>query len=1190
MNNIKKCNFNSEFAYILNNKDDELVELINISDYLKNKNLQKEIKNGAKYLFCQERHELIKYESITKIRKDHFKHKINKYGSMTDWHKEWQSNFKNIEVHIGNNIVDALVNNNILEFQHSYISEEDINNRKNNAINNNKILNWIIDCNNSIEINKIGNIYMIYFYNDEWNFSNFTCHDFIFLNFEDKIYKINPSEVKSNMIDVIEYKTKIEFINSMKNNINIWSEEKIPQCILYHNQRGAGCGKTYESIQLMDKDIKFKHKEIFIYLTKAHTAKDVIYNELLEQYSRGSLSNLEMPKEYRNDSGKQYKIKYYNKETAKKCRIIIGTIDSFMWAIGNKNHKDKDYFEGIVDSIKNGFVGTSKKGTIKYSQDNIILNKKCLIIIDEAQDLGPKYIEAVCSIMRNTYVDAYIIGDKLQSIWGEHNIHTFLEFNDLPHITIKTSVGINHVMRFHNEQFKDFVNGIIDFKKYNLSSITQICNNTDCKYKHDNIKPYNLFQVPTIYTDDRDGIKIDKLILEIINYMKKEINIHNYLPNNFMFIFPILSKNALANRLEAKIQDFWIEKFSDKNYQNTSLINNEYWREKIKNEKYHKYVFLHKSDEGKSIDLRESENATRILSIHASKGNGCEVVFLLGLTQSSLQRFSNDKCNLQYDSLLHVAITRQKKSLYIGIENNGDDISQKFSKYNIDFNAEIKPKLNEIKKSTKYNSIIGYTFILNNIFENINNKYIDKLEIKLQDDQTQTNIIEWGHHIIRYCAFYYHIVRNIINSEKMVFDNYYNDQYVAILTKISKLNIEVYDHIEYYRIIKKEMDKIFPILIFSACDKTVYYKYKDILYSFIIKIQKKIEKGIDNRKLPVLCPLETVILIHMINLYQDKQFSATTIMDVYSIIYYFDECSSSINEDHYNNYKCLCNTKFPKNNNINIGKYPDIKNSIINHYNKIEKVNILYANYKKYISENMNDSYNFDYNINHPVVLYRENKNFKISSSFEIIANSDKYVIYFIIKPQFNKLNFNEIILASVFKNYLLMNSCITHKNNYERFKNKIIYTCILSLDSIEPLFINLNIDENCDIIKNSIKEYLLKEYSDKHKIVYTFYLYCKKNKPNGIDSIRYTYDEILKHNDSLTYDSSEIPKYIENYFYSLSEEIRKCNKNRIKINDVLIKIDTLEIFLENIKEYLVNAINEYTDNSNDNDNDEIDY
>ncbi len=51
-------------------------------------------------------------------------------------------------------------------------------------------------------------------------------------------------------------------------------------------------------------------------------------------------------------------------------------------------------------------------------------------------------------------------------------------------------------------------------------------------------------------------------------------------------------------------------------------------------------MFLHKNDEGKSINLKESENATRIMSIHASKGTGCEVVFLLGINEQTLRVFS----------------------------------------------------------------------------------------------------------------------------------------------------------------------------------------------------------------------------------------------------------------------------------------------------------------------------------------------------------------------------------------------------------------------------------------------------------------------------------------------------------------------------------------------------------------------
>jgi hypothetical protein len=1183
------CNNNSEYAYILKNKNDETINKITILNYIQNKELQNEIKTGDKYLVCKEKHDLIKYESL--IKKCHFKHKS--ISLITDWHKDWQNNFEQKEIPIGNHIADVIVDNIIIEFQHSYISKEDVESRNRNSINNNKLLYWVIDCNDTIEVNKIGDILMIYFFCDFWKFEHFICHEFIFLHFEDKIYKVNPNEIKSNMIDVIECKTKKEFIKSIKNKINIWSEEEIPQCMLYHNQRGAGCGKTYESIQLMDKNEKFKHKNIFIYLTKAHTAKDVIYNELLEQYNRGSLNNLEIPEEGYNVSGKQYKINYNNKETENECKIIIGTIDSFMYAIGNKNTKDKDYFNGIVKSIKNGYVKTEKNGSIKYSQENIKLNKKCLIIIDEAQDLGPEYIEAICSIMRNTYIDAYIIGDKLQSIWGDHNIHTFLECNDLPHITIEKSDGKNHVMRFHNEHFKNFVNDIVDFDKYNLPHITEICNNSSCKYHHENnIKPYNIFQIPSLRSDDKETqVKMDKLIKKIIYYMDSEIIKYNYLPNNFMFIFPILTKNFFANRLEAKIQEFWMEKFNDENYQNNVLVNNKYWEKRINKKKAYKYIFLHKSDEGKSIDLRESENATRILSIHASKGNGCEVIFVFGLNQKALQIFSKDKCNLQYDSLLHVALTRQKKSLYIGIENINDDIAQKFEKY-IEIDNELKPDLNDIKKSIKYNKIIDFSCNSDNLFLNIYDKYLSSTELVniLPDNQDNKNIIEWGHHIIRYCVFYYYLKFNIINNEK-IDDEHIDEtnnsfrlfQFTEVLNKISKLKLKFELHNKYYKKINYICDdNTFYILEFTTKNLTKYNNYKDTLFNFIKNIQEKISKSIKEKKIPFLCPLETVILLHMIKLYDDGKYSDITIMDVYSIIYYFDECSNSIDENHSNEYKCLCKKHFNENNNSDdFNKYQEIRESIINHYMKTEQIKILYENYKKYITEKLSTS-KFKYNIFHPVVLYNDHSNFKITNNFELIANSDEYIIDFIITPQFNKLNFNNIMLKSIFNNFLLQNIYNKHKNNLERYANKIIYTCILSLDSNEPIFIKLNIDKNCNIIKNSIENYLLNDYIYKHKTIYNFYQYCKKEKPTN--SVKYTYKQIIDENITrYALHISEIPKYIENYFYDIVKELDKKDKNII--NDIKIKLSNQELFFKDIKIYLEQAIynfNNYEDEEND--------
>jgi hypothetical protein len=362
-----------------------------------------------------------------------------------------------------------------------------------------------------------------------------------------------------------------------------------------------------------------------------HSAKEVIYNELKEQQARGKLNILEML-ENDNNEGKQYKISYLNKETNKEIVIIIGTIDSFNYAVVDKNKiiKYNDYFKGIVKTIKNGFLST-KNGKINYAGKKPSLNKKCLIVIDEAQDLGEEYIEAFNTIITHTNIDVYVIGDKLQSIWGEHNIHTYIDVNNLDS-HIERSNGINKVMRFHNKHFIHFVNNVIPFEKYKLPPITEICDGS-CKYTHENsMIPYNIFEVPKIYASVFDYPKIDKVVEKIISFMDKEITKYNYLPNNFMFIFPILSKNVFATMLETRIQHFWINKFNDSKYQKV-LKTNEFWKDKINDNKFYKYIYLHKSDEGKSINLKESENASRILSIHASKGNGCEVVFALGIAE-----------------------------------------------------------------------------------------------------------------------------------------------------------------------------------------------------------------------------------------------------------------------------------------------------------------------------------------------------------------------------------------------------------------------------------------------------------------------------------------------------------------------------------------------------------------------------
>ena len=69
---------------------------------------------------------------------------------------------------------------------------------------------------------------------------------------------------------------------------------------------------------------------------------------------------------------------------------------------------------------------------------------------------------------------------------------------------------------------------------------------------------------------------------------------------------------------------------------------------------------------------------TIIYSCDDSLENNVDFV-LSSCAFKSLTEFYNEN-NLKYESLLHVALTRQKKSLYVGIYKNGDDINKRFEK------------------------------------------------------------------------------------------------------------------------------------------------------------------------------------------------------------------------------------------------------------------------------------------------------------------------------------------------------------------------------------------------------------------------------------------------------------------------------------------------------------------------------
>ena len=757
MSSTRLCNssFESQYAFITSNMDTIHIDndnSIHIDDYLRNMHLRQKVQTKEIFLICENGHLLDKYESSH--RKCHFRHKRNcdlDMNPMTKWHATWQGHFIHQEVIHDKTAksyklrkADVLEGNHVLEFQHSPISQQEVQERQHDYCTfHGRVLNWVIDGRDAVKIEYLSHTdsYLVTFEHDFWKYESFVSHDFIYVHCifrdEDVIVKLTPRDVKSHMIDVFDVHSKEVFIESIKENLNIWTERELPQCILYHNQRGAGCGKTYESIQLLGNDERFRHKTTFIYLTKMHSAKEVIYKEFLEQYTAGKLRSIEA-QEDEHSCGKQYKVLFTNTQTLRECKMIIGTIDSFIYALGDKNNKHKDFFKGLLESILDGYNVLPRDGALRYASTVSYLNKECLVIIDEAQDLDCTYIQSIAKIMRSTYIDTYIIGDKLQSIWGQDNIYTYLETHSLPHTHIEYNQGANIVRRFKHSYFKEFVNKLIDFEKHGLYPISgtgtgETCDNGE---QHESC-PVNVLTQPVVYSNDKDNQKINNLLSKIIMYVRNEVNRHYYLPCNFMFIFPIMKNNVLASMLETNLQRFWMNMFKCPKYKTKVLVNHPYWKDRYNSKQFHRFAFLHKSEEGQPINLKMSAHASRLLSIHASKGQGCEVVFLLNLSEDALHCFSKETGNLVYDSLLHVAITRQKKALYIGIQKKDDDVAARIGDLGNIEHIDSKCSLSNATQSNKIQGIIDFTMEAR--FQDFSQMYIEPYAYYLLIPESKDN-------------------------------------------------------------------------------------------------------------------------------------------------------------------------------------------------------------------------------------------------------------------------------------------------------------------------------------------------------------------------------------------------------------------------------------------------------------------
>jgi hypothetical protein len=1157
------CNTNYQSQYCFINGDP-----IHINEYIQNNNKEK--------LFCQKGHELTLANGSIII--PYFRHKNTQDiegNPMTKWHCEWQGcfpiteqTFIKKETQIKKRRADVVLNKTtILEIQHSKCEREEIDNRKHDYKLHGVEIIWLIDGSNNINIKvkeiETKNRLYLEFTSECWKYENFKSYDFIFIDIHSTIYKIYPNKVKSHMIDVDIGKTKEEFINSLKNGTDIWCNDEPLQCNLFIRQQGAGNGKTFGIIRMLEDDDNLHYKN-FIYITKQHSAKHIIKTEFENQ--KDSF------KYFRDiniiPDGKKYIIKYFNEKSQQNCQIIISTIDSFTYSIGNKNHNYYDKFEGLIYSIMNGYIETKSCGTIQFARINPKLNKETLLVIDEFQDPPEHYAKAIIQIMINKYIDVFIVGDKLQSISNEKNAFIYFLENTFPLINTILLEPSNICRRFNHPTLVKFVNFMIPFEKYNLPSIIPYK-----EYDGNDIDPLKCFVGNPIHLEKDNEKKEDIIIEEVEKIMKhyiSEVEENKRYPEDFLIVTPFTKINPLVDALLLAINIYWNNKFTD---DSEYMIN---WSEDRNINNYYRYAIFHKSEEGTSIDLTESEYSTRIVSCHSSKGDGRNVVFLIGFNEPALKKYSQTSNNLIYDSMLHVAITRMKERLYIRYEHNNDDISQKINKYiGLDkISKEKTPNINKITNFINYKNDIS----INNNYEWFNENIISKSMLEKPIENTEEKrIIDMGNHLVRFSSLFINILLECVKKERNNKDSDIKKQFAAMLYDVSEISIVKAENLKQYYLFLENDD--LPIICISNKGND-YIRYFNIIFKTCKHLQIIVKKFLKTNTEIKLCPLECIILYYILDITRNKKYSLINIIDIYDLMDVYNNCFDN-NEGHDN---CLCKKHFNKYPTIKVKnkKVDAMKSYLMCHFDKINDIkHTMFLFHKKYPKINWLYSH---------TELSNFSESFIISAKFNLIGYDNENVIICYVKPQFNLLNFNEILMNSMFDTHLISNLKDTKSNNYKRFYGKKVITCVLTLDNIEPFFIEWNDMNGINLIKQNIEKFtnviylsVMEKYKRETNSLYYFYIYwreyCPENERKPISFIYFLKQklEIFK--------NENFPKYIDDFFTQIENEI-EFTKGKTNKENILKKYDEKQEFTKQLERKLDNSVKRWLEIPIDGDSD----
>lgn len=549
------------------------------------------------------------------------------------WHKTQQSYFKNTEITISNFRADAVKDNFAFEFQDKHLMYEfEIIEKNIEYVKNNFIPIWVLNINDhAIILDK----------------QLIIDKDYIkpYLNCDHLYYSFNNNIIKST--DLNHYIPEKEFYENFSLELEFNNTPVLPENFTQnfeYIQMGAGSGKTYSLV----KDVLTNDNKINILITKVNVAKDTIFDKFKEVCEN---ENLKYPENITPENKKYYILNNENKI------IIIATVDSFLYNFLSTELKEE--MKKSCNSFKTAaqqFTPTNSKINFSYRGECI---KNAHVYIDEAQDLDAEYKNFIEESAKIYNFQITLIGDILQSIYHVPNLYSLVTKDE----KWKLKNNADYICRrFQNTDLMNYVNEKIH--KYITDSVTQIhqpikgisasisessdsteenklnsseqvSETSDSTNLTNNVQEKIINVSGDSFAQLEDDNSLSDVITEILNENS------NCEPSDYAFIFPYMKKYNVANH----IQNILSNKFGEN------------------------FVHLFTSEKGEPIVLKPYAHCAKLLTVHASKGEGFNIVVVVNVQTSTLNVYKQNE-DLFYWSMLNVAYTRAKQKLYVVNFNN----------------------------------------------------------------------------------------------------------------------------------------------------------------------------------------------------------------------------------------------------------------------------------------------------------------------------------------------------------------------------------------------------------------------------------------------------------------------------------------------------------------------------------------